>query len=100
MKQLEPGQCLHPLHLQELCCACEGVTDVADKKSPSLDTPQGIRDLLLSETEHLPPNPHPNPHPRDRVFLWSSGCPRTHSVDQAGLILRDLPASTSLPLHS
>ena len=29
----------------------------------------------------------------DRVSLYSSGCPRTHSVDQAGLELRNPPAS-------
>ena len=28
-------------------------------------------------------------------FSFSSGCPRTHSVDQAGLKLRNLPASAS-----
>jgi len=33
--------------------------------------------------------------PRDGVSLWSPGCPETHSVDQAGLELRDLPASAS-----
>jgi hypothetical protein len=32
---------------------------------------------------------------RDRVSLCSLGCPGTHSVDQAGLELRDLPASAS-----
>jgi hypothetical protein len=31
----------------------------------------------------------------DRVSLYSPGCPGTHSVDQAGLKLRDLPASAS-----
>ena len=30
-----------------------------------------------------------------RVFLCSPGSPRTHSVDQAGLELRNLPASAS-----
>jgi hypothetical protein len=30
---------------------------------------------------------------RDRVSLCSSGCPGTHFVDQAGLKLRNLPAS-------
>ena len=30
---------------------------------------------------------------RDRVFLYSPGCPGTHSVDQAGLKLRNMPAS-------
>jgi hypothetical protein len=29
----------------------------------------------------------------DRVSLCSPGCPGTHSIDQAGLELRDLPAS-------
>jgi hypothetical protein len=32
---------------------------------------------------------------RDRVSLYSPGCPGTHSVDQAGLELRNLPASAS-----
>jgi hypothetical protein len=32
---------------------------------------------------------------RDRVSLCSPGCPRTHSVDQAGLELRNTPASAS-----
>jgi hypothetical protein len=30
---------------------------------------------------------------RDRVSLWSPGCPGTHSVNQAGLELRNPPAS-------
>jgi hypothetical protein len=30
---------------------------------------------------------------RDRVSLYSPGCPGTHSVDQAGLKLRNPPAS-------
>jgi hypothetical protein len=32
---------------------------------------------------------------RDSVSLYSSGCPGTHSVDQAGLELRNPPASAS-----
>jgi hypothetical protein len=32
---------------------------------------------------------------RDRISLYSPGCPRTHSVDQAGLELRNLPVSAS-----
>jgi hypothetical protein len=32
---------------------------------------------------------------QDRISLYSSGCPGTHSVDQAGLKLRDPPASAS-----
>ena len=32
---------------------------------------------------------------RDRVSLYSSDCPGTHFVDQAGLELRNLPASAS-----
>jgi hypothetical protein len=32
---------------------------------------------------------------RDRVSLCSPGCPGTHSVDQTGLELRNLPASAS-----
>jgi hypothetical protein len=31
----------------------------------------------------------------DRVSLYSLGCPGTHSVDQAGLELRNLPVSAS-----
>jgi hypothetical protein len=36
---------------------------------------------------------------RDRVSLCSSGCPETHSVDQAGLELRDLPLFASQVLR-
>ena len=32
---------------------------------------------------------------QDRVCLCSPGCPRTHSVDQADLELRNLPAPAS-----
>jgi hypothetical protein len=32
---------------------------------------------------------------RDRVTLCNPGCPGTHSVDQTGLELRNLPASAS-----
>jgi hypothetical protein len=32
---------------------------------------------------------------QNRVSLYSLGCPGTHSVDQAGLKLRNSPASTS-----
>lgn len=32
---------------------------------------------------------------QDRVFMCSPGCPETHSGDQAGLKLRDFPASAS-----
>jgi hypothetical protein len=32
---------------------------------------------------------------RDRFSLYSPGCPGTHFVDQAGLELRNLPASAS-----
>jgi hypothetical protein len=32
---------------------------------------------------------------RDRVSLYCPGCPGTHSVDQAGLELRNPPASAS-----
>jgi hypothetical protein len=35
---------------------------------------------------------------RDWVSLYSPGCPETHSVDQAGLELRDLPAFATLVL--
>jgi hypothetical protein len=34
---------------------------------------------------------------RDNVSLCSPGCPGTHFVDQAGLELRDPPASLCLP---
>jgi hypothetical protein len=36
---------------------------------------------------------------RDRVSLYSPGCPGTHSVDQAGLELRNSPASASQVLE-
>jgi hypothetical protein len=32
---------------------------------------------------------------RDRVSLYTSGCPGVHFVDQAGLKLRNPPASAS-----
>jgi hypothetical protein len=32
---------------------------------------------------------------RDRISLYSPDCPGTHSVDQAGLELRNPPASAS-----
>jgi hypothetical protein len=32
---------------------------------------------------------------RDKVSLYSPGCPRTHFVDQAGFELRNPPASAS-----
>ena len=32
---------------------------------------------------------------QDRVSLYSPGCPETHSVNQASLELRNLPASDS-----
>ena len=32
---------------------------------------------------------------QDWVSLYSSGCPETHSIDQAGLVLRNLSASAS-----
>jgi hypothetical protein len=32
---------------------------------------------------------------QDRVSLYSPGCPGTHSVNQTGLELRNLPASAS-----
>jgi hypothetical protein len=37
---------------------------------------------------------------QDRVSLCSPKCPGTHSVDQAGLELRNLPASVSRALGS
>jgi hypothetical protein len=52
----------------------------------------------LSVVNRLPPpslkTPTPYPTP-DRVSLCSPGCPETHSVDQAGLELRNPPASAS-----
>jgi hypothetical protein len=36
---------------------------------------------------------------RDRVFLYSFGCPGTHFVEQAGLELRNPPASASQVLE-
>jgi hypothetical protein len=35
---------------------------------------------------------------QDRVSLCSSGCPGTHSVDQDGLELKNLPVSASQEL--
>ena len=36
---------------------------------------------------------------RDRVSLYSPGCPRTHSVDEAGLELRNPPSPASQVLR-
>ena len=36
---------------------------------------------------------------QDKVSLWGPGCPGTHSVDQAGLERRNLPASASQVLR-
>jgi hypothetical protein len=36
---------------------------------------------------------------RDRVSLYSPGCPESHFVDQAGLELRNPPASASQVLE-
>ena len=44
-----------------------------------------LRSLLTSSSQHH----------RDRVSLGRPGCPGTHSVEQAGLELRDKPASAS-----
>jgi hypothetical protein len=49
----------------------------------------------------LPAEPSHQPHYlllvffRDRVSLYNPGCPGTHFVDQAGLELRNPPASAS-----
>jgi hypothetical protein len=40
------------------------------------------------------------PSPQDRVSLCTLGSPGTPSVDQAGLELRDLPASGTLGLKA
>jgi hypothetical protein len=37
---------------------------------------------------------------QDRVSLYSPGCPGTHFVDQAGLELRNLPASAFRVPHT
>jgi hypothetical protein len=37
-------------------------------------------------------------YPRQSFSVCSPGCPRTHSVDQAGLELRNLPVSASQEL--
>jgi hypothetical protein len=50
--------------------------------------------LFLIFSFFLLPPPVPPPT-RDRVSLYSPSCPGTHSVDQAGLELRNLPASAS-----
>jgi hypothetical protein len=42
-----------------------------------------------------PSPPSPSLVFQDRVSLYSPGCPGTHFVDQAGLKLRDPPASAS-----
>jgi hypothetical protein len=52
---------------------------------------------LASCLEFLPDFPTPFfwDGVRDKISLYSPGCPGTHSVDQAGLELRNPPASAS-----
>jgi hypothetical protein len=61
-----------------------------------------FKDLFASVSQVLGPKACVTMHDkifflvfRDRVSLCSPGCPGTHSVDQAGLELRNLPASAS-----
>ncbi|GAB1285119.1 Protein tyrosine phosphatase receptor type N [Apodemus speciosus] len=51
--------------------------------------------VISQEMERIPRLRPPEPHSRDRVSLCRPGCPGTHSVDQAGLELRNPPASAS-----
>jgi hypothetical protein len=65
-------------------------------------TCQVVRNELSRPTA---PVPHLSPHVteviffflvfQDRISLYSPGCPGTHFVDQAGLKLRNPPASVS-----
>jgi hypothetical protein len=75
---------------------------ISEKVSASSFGPQ----LLTVVSVHLELSIHPSllpsflpPPPilvfQDRVSLCSPGCPGTHSVDQAGLELRNPPASAS-----
>ncbi|EDL29934.1 mCG148039 [Mus musculus] len=48
--------------------------------------------ILINTIKCCSPTHH---HTRDRVSLCSPGCPGTHFVDQAGLELRNPPASDS-----
>jgi hypothetical protein len=50
---------------------------------------------MLLPTEPSLSSPSPPFFFLDRVSLCSPGCPGTHSVDQAGLELRNPPASAS-----
>jgi hypothetical protein len=56
--------------------------------------------LSLLPLSSSPPPPPPSPPPYDRVSLCSSGCPGTHSVDQAGLELRKASTSQVLGLKA
>jgi hypothetical protein len=67
------------------------------------ELPCGCWDLnsgpLQEQSVLVTTEPYLQPHPflafQDRVSLCSPGCPGTHSVDQAGLELRNPPASAS-----
>jgi hypothetical protein len=58
-----------------------------------------IRRFAAQRSRKYFSSPPPPPLPllvfRDRVSLYSSGCPGTHAVDHAGLELINPPASAS-----
>ncbi|GAB1297090.1 Exocyst complex component 7 [Apodemus speciosus] len=64
--------------------------EIEDKLKQEEETLSFIRDSL-EKSDQLTKNMH-------RVSLYSSGCPGTHFVDQAGVELRNLPASASQAL--
>ena len=67
-----------------------GLIPREEKHSETESTPEGLRVKTLR-----PPRLFFFFFFCDRVFLCSPGCPGTHFVDQAGLELRNPPASAS-----
>jgi hypothetical protein len=76
-------------------------------REPFLEMALGSNSSKMCQVSGSPsPVNHPSPPPMsisvlfsflvfETGFLYSLGCPRTHSVDQDGLKLRDPPASVS-----
>jgi hypothetical protein len=93
-------------------CLCEGVRFPSTGVTDSCESPCGCWELNPDPLEEQPLllTAEPSLQPprliyycyyyyylvfRDKVSLYSPGCPGTHFVDQAGLELRNLPASSS-----
>jgi hypothetical protein len=70
------------------------------QESSSCSVPQGWMSQHLLEFQRTRLQCPWSDEYRDRISLYSPGCPGTHFVDQAGLELRNQPASASQVLGS